>query len=59
MGSLAADGQAHTLHPVTHGTAKRHLAAAGADRLGLQIEQDHPGPGAVWYPKEFDLTAEL
>jgi hypothetical protein len=59
MGSLAADGQAHTLHPVTHGTAKRHLAAAGADRLGLQIEQDHPGPGAVRHAVELGLAAEL
>jgi hypothetical protein len=32
---------------VAHGPPERHLAAAGAHGLGLEVEQDHPRAGAV------------
>ena len=47
-GRLAADGKAHTFHPIPHGPAQRHLATAGADGLCLEVKQDHPGTGTAW-----------
>ena len=46
-----------TLHPIPHGTAKRHLTAAGADRLCLQVQQDHPGTGTIGHTKKLGLAA--
>ena len=51
LGCLAADSEPHALHPVPHGAAERDLTAARADRLGLQVKQDHPGTGAVRHAK--------
>ena len=50
-------GETHPLHPVPHGPAECDLTAAGADGLGLQVEQDHPGPGAIGHAIGHDPAA--
>jgi hypothetical protein len=57
MGCLAANGETHALHPVTHGTAERHFTAAGANRLRLQVKQNHSGARTVGHTKKLGLTA--
>lgn len=45
--ALAADRDAHATEPGVHRAAELDLAAARAQRLGLQVEQDQPCPAAV------------
>ena len=59
LGRLTADGESHALHPIPHGAAERDLAAAGADGLGLQVKQDHPGASAVGNAEKLGLAAVL
>jgi hypothetical protein len=59
VGCLAADGETHPLHPIAHRPTQRHLAAAGTNRLRLQVKQDHPGARTIGHAKELDLAAML
>ena len=49
---LAADRKPHPGHPVAHAAAERDLPAFPPHRLGLQIEQDQPGPCAVGHAEQ-------
>ena len=51
-GRLAADRKPHPGHPVAHAAAEPDLPAFPPHRLGLQIEQDQPGAGAIGHAEQ-------
>ena len=49
---LPAHGDPHASHPVAHRAAQADVGAAGPNGLGLKVDQNHPGAGAVRDAKE-------
>ena len=47
---LATDRDLKSPQPSMKGRAELHLAVVGPDGLGLQVEQDQPGPGSIGNP---------